>query len=206
MDGALNWCTVGIENGDGTIGLQVAYNQDYVAENLAVRLKHPISWLSADPLSGFVLPTSSSDINVTFDATQLDEGEYVGYLDIISNDPDEGSIAVECTLTVSGETGIEDLSSVIPEKFELQQNYPNPFNPTTRITFALPVQSAVRLIIYDLLGRQVKGLLAEKLPAGYHAVSWDGTNDKGRAVSSGIYFYRLEAGDFEQNRKMIMLK
>ncbi len=206
LDGVLNSCTIGIENGGGTVGLQIAYNQNYVAENLAVKIEHPTIWLSADPLSGFVMPGSSSDINVTFDATQLEEGEYVGYLDIISNDPDEGSMAVECTLTVSGETGLGDLSGVIPEKFELQQNYPNPFNPTTRITFALPVQSAVRLIIYDLLGRQVRGLLAEELPAGYHAVSWDGTNDKGRAVSSGIYFYQLEAGDFEQSRKMIMLK
>jgi subtilisin family serine protease len=206
VDGILNSCTIGIENGDGTVGLQIAHNQYYVAENLAVKIKHPTIWLSADPLSGFVMSGGSSDINVTFDATQLDEGEYVGYLDIISNDPDEGSIAVECTLTVSGPTGLGDLSDVFPEKFELQQNYPNPFNPTTRLTFAIPVQSAVRLTIYDLLGRQVRGLLAEELPAGYHAVSWDGTNDRGRAVSSGIYFYRLEAGDFEQNRKMIMLK
>lgn len=206
LDGTLSSCTIGIENESGTVGLQVAYNQNYVAESLAVKIKHPTFWLSADPLSGFVTPGGSSDIDVTFDATELDEGEYAGYLDIISNDPDEGSIAVECTLTVSGETGLGDLSDVIPEKFELHQNYPNPFNPTTRITFALPDQSAVRLIIYDLLGRQVRGLLAEELPAGYHAVSWDGTNDKGRAVSSGIYFYRLEAGEFEQNRKMIMLK
>jgi hypothetical protein len=167
---------------------------------------HPTVWLSADPLSGFVMPGSSSEINVTFDATQLDEGEYFGYLDIISNDPDEGSIAVACTLIVSGETGIEDLSSVIPEKFELNQNYPNPFNPTTRITFALPVRSAVRLIIYDLLGRQVRGLLAEELPAGHHAIIWDGTNDQGRPVSSGVYLYRLVTRDFDHSRKMVMLK
>jgi hypothetical protein len=206
LDGLLTSCTIGIENEGGTVGLQVAHNQNYVTENLAVKIMHPPIWLSADPLSGFVMPGNSSDINVTFDAAQLDEGEYVGYLDIISNDPDEGSIAVECTLTVSGETGIEDLSGVIPEKFELDQNYPNPFNLTTRITFALPVRSAVRLIIYDLLGRRVRELLAEELPAGYHAITWDGTNDKGRAASSGVYLYRLVAGDFDHSRKMIMIK
>ncbi len=206
LDGTLNSCTIGIENAGGTVGLQMAFNQNYVAENLAVKIKHPTFWLSVEPLSGFVLPGSSSDIIVTFDATELDEGEYAGYLDITSNDPDEGSIAVECTLTVSRQTDIEDLSSVVPEKFELEQNYPNPFNPSTRISFALPVQLDVRLIIYDLLGRQVRGLLAQELPAGYHAISWDGTDDRGRAVSSGIYFYSLEAGDFKQNRKMIMLK
>ncbi len=206
LDGTLNSCTIGIENAGGTVGLQVAYNQYYAAENLAVKIIPPIFWLSADPLSGFVMPGSSSDINVTFDATQLDEGNYIGYLDITSNDPDESSIAVQCTLTVSEETGVEDLSSVVPEEFQLQQNYPNPFNATTRISFALPVQSDVRLIIYDLLGRQVRGLLAEELSAGYHAIIWDGTDDKGQAASSGVYFYSLKAGDFERNRKMIMLK
>ncbi len=206
LDGILNSCTIGIENEDGSVGLQMAYNQNYISENLAVKIVYPTFWLSPDPLSGFVMPGSSSDINVTFDATQLDEGEYVGYLDIISNDPDEGSIAVECTLTVSGETGIEDLSNLVPEEFALQQNYPNPFNPATKISFALPVQSDVRLMIYDLLGRQVRGLLAEKLPAGYHAITWDGTDDRGRAMSSGVYFYSLKAGNFERSRKMIIIK
>lgn len=206
LDGLLTSCTIGIENEGGTVGLQVAHNQNYVTENLAVKIEHPTVWLSADPHSGFIMPGSSSDINVTFDATQLDEGEYIGYLDIISNDPDEGSIAVECTLIVAAQTGTEELSSIIPEKFALDQNCPNPFNPTTRITFALPVQSTVRLIIYDLLGRRVRELWAEELPAGYHAITWDGTNDKGRAVSSGVYLYRLVAGDFDHSRKMIMLK
>ena len=206
LDGILNSCTIGIENEDGSVGLQVVRNQDYISENLAVKIVYPTFWLSSDPRSGFVMPGSSSDINVTFNASQLDEGEYIGYLDIISNDPDEGSIAVECTLTVSGETGIEDLSNLVPEEFALQQNYPNPFNPATQISFALPVQSDVRLMIYDLLGRQVRGLLAEKLPAGYHAITWDGTDDRGRAMSSGIYFYSLIAGNFEQSRKMIIIK
>jgi hypothetical protein len=205
LEGTLSSCTIGIENSDGSVGLQVAYNQNYVTENLAVKFIHPNIWLSADPLSGFVMPGSSTDINVAFDATELEEGEYVGYLDIVSNDPDESSIAVQCTLTV-GQTGIEDLSIIVPERFELQQNYPNPFNATTRINFALPLQSDVRLAIYDLLGREVKELLAEELPAGYHTITWSGIDGRGQAVSSGIYFYSLKAGDFQQSRKMIMLK
>jgi len=100
----------------------------------------------------------------------------------------------------------EGTTPELPSGFSLSQNYPNPFNPTTTIHFALPVQSQVRLKVFNLLGREVVTLVDERLPAGYHQVAWKGENSSGASVSSGIYFYRLEASDFTQTRGMLLLR
>ncbi len=94
----------------------------------------------------------------------------------------------------------------IPKKFELGQNYPNPFNASTSIQFNLPQSSQVRLDIYNVLGQKVKTLVNEKLSAGYKRVTWDGTNETGDQVASGIYFYFLNTDKFSQAKKMVMLK
>ena len=96
--------------------------------------------------------------------------------------------------------------NIIPEKFELSQNYPNPFNPTTQIEFAIPSKSHVNLVIYNALGQRVKDLVDEELDAGWKSVSWDGTDNSGSEVASGIYLYRIEAQDYAQSKKMILMK
>lgn len=97
-------------------------------------------------------------------------------------------------------------TGTLPLSYHLEQNYPNPFNPSTRIALTLAHASDVKLVIYNLLGRQVKVLADEPMEAGRHEVDWDGTTDAGSRASSGVYFYRLEAGDFGMTRKMILLK
>lgn len=98
----------------------------------------------------------------------------------------------------------------VPSSFALQQNYPNPFNPVTRIGYALPVQSKVRLSIFNLLGQEIAQLVDGEQHAGRHEALWNGTNSLGINVPSGLYFYSLEAhGDgtaFRQIRKMLLLK
>ena len=94
----------------------------------------------------------------------------------------------------------------IPDEFALQHNYPNPFNPVTIIEYDIPVNAAVQLLIYDIIGRQVKVLVNESMEAGYKSVRWNGRNDQGRNVSAGMYFYSIQAGDFVKTRKMILLK
>ena len=94
----------------------------------------------------------------------------------------------------------------IPDEFALQHNYPNPFNPVTIIEYDIPVNAAVQLLVYDILGRQVKVLVNESIEAGYKSVRWNGRNDQGRNVSAGMYFYSIQAGDFVKTRKMILLK
>jgi hypothetical protein len=105
-----------------------------------------------------------------------------------------------------GASGVVEPNKSIPERFILAQNFPNPFNPSTTIEFALPSKSDVSLKIYDILGREVKTLSAGKLDAGYHGVIWDGKNEAGSAVSSGIYFYKLKAGETIISRKMVLLR
>jgi len=97
--------------------------------------------------------------------------------------------------------GIENISSEVPGSFELSQNYPNPFNPETRINFSLPQRSAVKLIVYDVTGKEVTTLADEFLQPGRYSVNWDASG-----FSSGIYFYKLVTDDFYLSRKMILVK
>jgi len=89
----------------------------------------------------------------------------------------------------------------LPEVFALAQNYPNPFNPQTEIRFALPEARQVSLVVYDVTGREVARLVEGIVEAGYHKVSFDGTH-----LPSGIYLYRLQAGDFVETKRMALIK
>jgi uncharacterized delta-60 repeat protein len=93
-----------------------------------------------------------------------------------------------------------------PSEFDLSQNYPNPFNPFTKIEFTLARSGFVTLRIYDTLGRRVRTLVSEELSSGYKLVMWDGKNDAGDEVASGVYFYQLKVGDFSEPKKMLLLK
>jgi hypothetical protein len=95
----------------------------------------------------------------------------------------------------------------IPSVFSLDQNYPNPFNPSTSIKFGLLVQSPVTMEIYNILGVKVRTLLrGEVMSAGIHQMEWNGKDDAGSAVTSGVYLYRINAGTFQVTKKMMMLK
>ncbi len=108
-------------------------------------------------------------------------------------------------LTASG-TDVEDISGSIPHKYALKQNYPNPFNPSTRIYFSLPQTVHVTLSIYNVLGQRIKTLIEQPMVAGIHEVAWDGTNELGKIVTNGIYFYRLSSDMGIQTMKMILMK
>ena len=100
------------------------------------------------------------------------------------------------------ETGISSNEpNVISTDYSLAQNFPNPFNPVTKIQFNIPKSSNVKLTIYDALGKAVSVLLGENMEAGIHSAVWDGTD-----FSSGVYYYRIEAGEFNETRKMILMK
>jgi hypothetical protein len=98
------------------------------------------------------------------------------------------------------------ISESVPEHFALNQNYPNPFNPMCEISYALPTDCHVTLTIYNVLGQRVKVLVDEYQNAGNKTVSWDSKDDQGQEVTSGIYFYRIKAGDFVQSKKMVLLR
>jgi hypothetical protein len=100
------------------------------------------------------------------------------------------------------------VSIATPQQFALAQNYPNPFNPETTITFEIPeaADGQMKLIIYDMLGRAVRTLVNEQALSGFYNIKWDGTDDAGVQTSSGVYVYRLVAGDFTATKKMIKLQ
>ena len=97
--------------------------------------------------------------------------------------------------------GVESEIAGLPAEFELSQNYPNPFNPETVIEFALPQSGDVSLVVYNIRGEEVARLLSGTVPAGNHRVIWDASS-----LASGIYIYRLRAGDYIETRKMVLLK
>jgi len=95
---------------------------------------------------------------------------------------------------------------LIPNQFTLHQNYPNPFNPITTLRYDLPENSYVNVTIYDMLGRQVKTLINQTQDAGFKSVLWNATNNQGNPVSAGVYLYQIQAGEFVQTKKMVLLK
>jgi len=97
-------------------------------------------------------------------------------------------------------------NEAVPNTLELSQNYPNPFNPSTTISFGLPAGSDVRLTIFNVLGQPVKELVNDNLAAGSYQLTWDGTNQSGFAVATGVYFYSLETGNNRLVRKMLFNK
>lgn len=94
----------------------------------------------------------------------------------------------------------------IPINFELYQNYPNPFNPKTTIHYILPKESMVTITIYDILGKEINRLISQNLPPGKHSIQWIGVDHDGKTASAGIYLYQLKAGEFIQNKKMVLMK
>ena len=138
------------------------------------------------------------------DTTEAGSGDYAYQFEGVPYSVSRGGItrlgpfAVGKFIYVSG---ITEQSSNLPTAFNLCQNYPNPFNPVTAIDFSLPVESYVQLKVYDLTGREVKSLVERQMPAGRYTTQFDA-----RELSSGIYFYRITAGDFTKSYKMILLK
>ena len=99
-----------------------------------------------------------------------------------------------------------EFKAPLPSVFSLHQNYPNPFNPVTTIRYDVPDNSLVKIIIYDLTGRNIRTLVNEVSSPGRYSISWNGTDDFGKPVSSGMYFYRMNSTDFQSVKKLMLLK
>ncbi len=203
-----NSCTVGIENATGTDGLQISFNANYLHSEMAILMASeplPEPWLSVAPRQGTVGPMGSGDLEVTFNTVDTEFGEYVGMVTVQTNDLENPIIEIPVTLTVTD--GLSDVGDGgLPTSFTLDSAYPNPFNPSTTIRYTTPRTGSVSLKIYDLAGRHVRTLVDGPKTAGYHSVVWDGTDHKGRGVASGAYYYRLQAGGFEETHKMLLVK
>jgi hypothetical protein len=112
-------------------------------------------------------------------------------------------------VSISGEKAQHDPITVFisrPKDYKLYQNYPNPFNPTTQIEFQLPQQAKMTIKIYNIMGQEVKTLVDEVKEAGYHTIVWNGLDNSGTPVSSGIYYYRMLTGSYSEVKKMVLLR
>ena len=112
-----------------------------------------------------------------------------------------------CLKTPGNATPVDDdYDDILPEGFSLSQNYPNPFNPMTYIEYEIPYRGHVQLEVLNILGQKVKELVNTTKSAGHHQALWNGTDEGGRPVAAGTYFYMFKAGDYKVCRKMLFLK
>ena len=106
----------------------------------------------------------------------------------------------------SNSVGVDNRNETFPQGFALEQNFPNPFNPSTTIRYELPEDGLVNITIYDITGRHISTLVSSHQNAGYKSIQWNATNNKGQPVSAGLYLYTIQAGEFRQTKKMVLLK
>ncbi len=123
-----------------------------------------------------------------------------------SGDPNPGDVALVSNPGDPNSTTNVQLATSMPLRFALKQNYPNPFNPSTTLSFVIPQSAQVRLTIYNSFGRPIRELLNGALPPGEHTIAWNGLNDAGESVGSGVYLAKLESGDFSRTVRMLMIK
>ena len=193
------WVAEGIAGGTASIGgvLQGTPDVHFAYELTATAP----GWIWVMSTSGSIDPGDAFDLPVRVYGTA--SAVDTAYVICLTNDPSLSMASIMVARDVV--TGIGDVAS-LPTTFDISQNYPNPFNPTTTIKYQLPQVSDVRLQIYNVLGQRVRTLVNARVEAGYHQVVWDGLNEQGSAVASGVYIYRFEAGDYQKTMKLMLLK
>lgn len=149
----------------------------------------------------FKLGEGISEVKVnSIELSKPDHNLAYYYNDYSSGRPEVVAIQPEAALSAVVKT------DNVPKTYALSQNAPNPFNPTTKISFALPATGDVHLSVFNVLGQQVKELVNGTMEAGVHEVIWDGKDNNGTSVASGIYFYKINANSFVSTKKMVLLK
>ncbi len=159
-----------------------------------------LDWLQLDSTEGQIISGQTVDLAVTMNSTGLDDGTYEASLIIVHNGGPAQTVPVNFT--------VSDVSAAaqLPQSVALHGNHPNPFNPHTTISFSLPNNQDISLRIYSARGRLVQSLLQGLQPAGMHHALWDGRDNQGRTVASGVYFYRLVTDSGSLTGKMVLTK
>ncbi len=189
-----------------TISLSIQNNSSVEAKNVSVTFNHLPTWLSFKSTTALlkdVSANSSGDAEFTF---SVDKKAPVGIDTIL-----RATIS-----TADGQTWTKDITVEVaaPKDYKLYDNFPNPFNPSTKIAFELPKASHVKLMVHDIVGREVAQVADTDYPAGYSELIWNGQNKNGKLVSCGVYFYRLVVSGVEpvstdrwsNVKKMLMIK
>ncbi|MFC2075694.1 aryl-sulfate sulfotransferase [candidate division KSB1 bacterium] len=179
------------------------HNEGWLDETYDYLLTSRFGWFGG---SGSVEVAAGESVVLSIDGTVVLD-DYPDKIRLVVT-PEQAPSRADTTIlfVYSKPSSIAGETAGRPEKLTLRQNYPNPFNPETNITFELPDRWEVELRIYNIRGRLVKNLLRRKLEAGNHSVRWDGRDDLGKEVASGIYFYELRAGNHVMRKRMVLLK
>ena len=201
----MNFATVAPENEVEGIATEVEFiwNQTYdpdPLDEIHYQLVYATDW---EDSSTYVFSELIQDTSITLELE--DNAQY--YWMVIALDTDDfivGSNDNTPNTMVVGTLSIDGAD--IPEVFALHQNYPNPFNPTTQIKYDLPEDALVNITIYDIMGRSIRSLVNSQQTAGYRSIQWNATNNLGEPVSAGMYLYTIQAGEFRQVKKMVLLK
>ncbi len=187
----------------GEVLIESSFTESLVPDSgwLRVVMPEPIDLAPGEAYRIYVLgnePSPGPDERYTWNGNH--DSDYPGITDVYDDEPLYDYAFI--TYGYDRQTGAEEVNSaVLPHQLQLLQNYPNPFNSSTTIEYALPQDAEVTIEIYDILGRRVETLVQEEQQAGYHQVVWDASDH-----SSGLYFYRIQAGEYAETRKMVLLK
>ncbi|MFQ6603958.1 MAG: lamin tail domain-containing protein [Fidelibacterota bacterium] len=175
----------------------------------------------------YTVEWSLDNIGVFYDLDTTGVAAFVLNADMYDDIETYGVTGLDITWTVWAGDGIDDVEATngprtfyvdatallgvgdeaaIPESFALHQNYPNPFNPITTIEYDVPEITRVQIVIYNVMGQRIRTLVNSEIQPGYHRVLWNGTNDFGMPVASGMYFYQIKADNFNQVKKLILMK
>jgi hypothetical protein len=149
---------------------------------------------------------TNKDLTLNY-TVNIHPGDYMEWV-LITNSGEEYILTGTDEIVLNQGTTVMTLTkrAILPQEYTLHQNYPNPFNPVTSLSYNLPEQAQVTLIVYDLMGRKITQLINTIQEAGYKSVQWNATDTFGKPVSAGVYLYQIRAGEFVQTKKMVLLK
>jgi hypothetical protein len=181
-------------------GSPVAYYQTIVTQQLAPFIK------LLEPTSGSIDPNDVQSLGARIYGLDVVDTTYTADIEIASNDPNSPTVTIPVEIEVKDSITSVSVLNPVPATYAVKQNYPNPFNPTTTIKYQVPRASQVTIEIFNLLGQKVRTLVNDNVEPGYHQVEWNGLNDVGVKVGSGVYFYKFQAEKFLDIKKMLLLK
>ena len=182
-----------------SVGVQFTYqipDSTFIDDDGNSTLAYSASLSSGSPLPSWL---NFNPATQTFSGSPSSAG--LSIIKVTVTDNDSAKASCTFTLNVSPHTAINPKGEQIVNEYELFQNYPNPFNPNTKINFALPKQGLVTLKIYDITGREINTLVNEVKQAGYYTVDFNASH-----LSSGVYFYKIQSGDYSSVKRMVLIK
>jgi hypothetical protein len=205
LNGNVESCTIGMQNQTAEKSILLGYNESFLQNEQAFMISSGPDWLEVSYLSGQVSPAQTEEMGLTFYTLDYQPQHYNAILVFYSNSPEYSEILMPIDFLIQ-ENGAEGSETAIPIAAKLLGNYPNPFNPSTTIYYRIDEPSQIELTIYNSKGQKIKKYENHHSSSGEFYYFWDGADDAGNQVSSGVYFYNLKSGKYFSSKRMILMK